>query len=72
MVKLNTFVNVEGHLSIYLVINPEDSEKCARVTVSAMGARGLNSLVKRLIDTATQALPLPFAKCIKCGNKQTK
>ena len=36
IVKLNTFVTMEGHLSIHLVINPEGSEKCTRVTVSTM------------------------------------
>ena len=68
-VKLDTFVTVEGHLSIHLVINPIDSEKCARVMVSTTQARGLNSLVKWLIDTAMLALPLPYATCIKCKDK---
>ena len=69
IVKLNTFVTVERHLSIHLVINPVGSEKCARVTVSTTQARGLNGLLKRLIDTATQALPLPYATCIRCREK---
>ena len=69
MVKLNTFVIVEGHLSIHLVINLTGSEKCARVTVSTTQARGLNSLVKQLIDNAAQVLPLPYTTCIKCKDK---
>ena len=67
IVKLNTFVTVEGHLSIHLVINPESLEKCARVMVSH--ARGLSNLLKRLTDTTTQALPLPYATCIRCKEK---
>ena len=57
-VKLDIFVTVEGHLSVHLVINLIGSEKCARVTASTTQARGMNSLVKWLIDTAMQALPL--------------
>ena len=69
IVKLNTFVTVEGPLSIHLVINSVGSEKCSRVMVSTTQARGLNGLLKRLIDTATQALPLPYATCIRCKEK---
>ena len=68
VVKLNTCDSRRTFIH-NLVINPVGSEKCARVMVSTTQARGLNSLLKRLIDTATKALPLPYATCIRCKEK---
>ena len=69
IVKLNSFVTIEGHLSIYLLIYPEQSTKCARISVSSTEGEGLEVIQKKVLMTAAQALPLPFSSCSRCEGK---
>ena len=69
IVKLNSFVTIEGHLSIYLLIYPEQSMKCARISVSSTEEEGLEVTLKKVLVTAAQALPLPFLSCSRCDQR---
>ena len=69
IVKLNSFVTIEGHLSIYLLIYLEQSMKCACISVSSTEEEGLEVTLKKVLVTAAQALPLPFSSCSRCHKK---
>ena len=66
VVKLSSFVTIEGHLSIYLLIYPESSTKHVCMSVSTIEALGLNDTLQWVHVTAAQALPLPYAWCAWC------
>ena len=63
IVKLNSFATMEGHLSIYLLIYPEQSTKCAHISVYSTEGEGIEVTLKEVLVTAAQALPLPFPSC---------
>ena len=69
IVKLNSFVTIGGRLSIYLLIYPEQSTKCARISVSSIEEEGLEVTLKKVLVAAAQALPLPFPSCSRCDQK---
>ena len=68
-VKLNSFATIEGHLSVYLLIYPELSTKCACISVSSTEREGIEVTLKKVLVTAAQALPLPFPSCSRCDQK---
>ena len=69
IVKLSSFVTIEGHWSIYLLIYPEHSTKCACISVFSTEGEGLEVTLKKVLVTAAQALPLPFPSCSRCDLK---
>ena len=71
IVKLSSFVTIEGHLSAYLLIYPEHCTKCTRISVSSTEGEGLEAILKKTLLTVAQALPLPFPLCKKCQQKHT-